>query len=365
VIKRLVCSRGYHRGAVLLLSLLLLACTSGGRSGGAASTTGAAAGSQGAGSAGTVPAAPNAREPLKIAITFISAETLPVWAAQELGLFEKYGLQAEVVSILTGAQAPPAMAAGDVHLALMTGLAVVEYDLVGGDLVVVAGYSNEMRYFLHARPEIRRIEDLRGQRIGITRRGAGIDMATRIFLERAGLSYERDATIIQLGTARDQINGLVAGAVDAAVVAVPTNFQAERLGFPKVADTKQYHVPFPTNVLAVRRDFLASRSEAVRRYLQAHIEAVEILRRDKALAKRLLAQGTSTDDDEILERSYQLFVEDLQDVPYPAEAALQGVLDLVALERPEARAADPRAFYDDRLVRELDQSGFIRGLRGS
>ncbi|MBX5489744.1 MAG: ABC transporter substrate-binding protein [Chloroflexi bacterium] len=350
--------------AVLLLPWLLLACTgSGGGSSPPVSTPPPSGASGAAGATAAMPVA--AREPLKVAITFISAETLPVWAAQELGLFDKYGLQAEVVSILTGAQAPPAMAAGDVHLALMTGLAVVEYDLVGGDLVIVAGYSNEMRYFLHARPEIQRIEDLRGQRIGITRRGAGIDMATRIFLERAGLSYERDATIIQLGTARDQVNALVAGAVDAAVVAVPTNFQAERLGFPRVADTKQYHVPFPTNVLAVRREFLSSRPEAVRRYLQAHIEAVEILRRDKALAKRLLAQGTSTDDDEILERSYQLFLEDLQDVPYPSEAALQGVLDLVARERPEAHAADPRAFYDDRLVRELDQSGFIRGLRGS
>ena len=348
---------------VLLLPWLLLACMG---SGGGSSVPMSASASSGAAGAtsGTAVAPATAREPLKVAITCISAETLPVWAAQELGLFDKYGLQAEVVSILTGAQAPPAMASGEVHLALMTGLAVVEYNLAGGDLVIVAGYSNEMRYFLHARPEIRRIEDLRGQRIGITRRGAGIDMATRIFLERAGLSYERDATIIQLGTARDQVNGLVAGAVEAAVVAVPTNFLAERLGFPRGADTKEYHVPFPTNVLAVRRELLASRSEAVRRYLQAHIAAVEILRRDKALAKRLLAQGTSTDDDEILERSYQLFVDDLQDVPYPSEAALRGVLDLVARERPDARTADPRAFYDDRLVRELDQSGFIRGLRG-
>ena len=246
----------------------------------------------------------------------------------------------------------------------MTGLAVVEYNLSGGDLVIVSGYSDQMRYFLHARPEIRRAEDLRDRRIGITRRGAGIDMAARIFLERHGMTYGRDATVIQLGTAQDELNGLVAGSVDAAVVALPTNLQAERLGFPLVEDTKRLNVPFPPNVIAVRRSFLESQPEVVRRYLQAHIEAMETVRRDKALAKRLLAKGTGNDDEELLERSYQIFVEDLQEVPLPSATAIQGVLELVAAERPEARTTQPTDYYDDRLVRQLNEQGFIRRIRG-
>jgi ABC-type nitrate/sulfonate/bicarbonate transport system substrate-binding protein len=306
------------------------------------------------------PPAPKQR--IRVAHAFISAETLPIWVALETGLYGKYGLEVEAVPLQTSAQVAPAMASGEVQIALTTGSGVVEFDLSGGDHVIVAGYSNQMRYFLHARPDIARVEDLRGKRIGITRRGGAIDVAARIFLERHGLVYGRDAAIVELGTAQNQLNGLAAGVVDAAIVALPTNLLAERQGFPLIEDTKQHNVAFPTNVIAVRRPYLESQTDVVRRYLQAHIEAVEVIRSDKALAKRLLGRGTNTDDEDLLERSYQIYIQDLQDIPYPSAEAIQGALDAIALERPEARAAQPADFYDDRLVRELDQSGFIRGL---
>ena len=75
---------------------------------------------------------------------------------------------------------------------------------------------------------------------------------------------------------------------------------------------------FPTNVVTVRRPYLASNPDVVRDYLKAHVEAVELIRRDKALAKRLLANGTNTTDEDLLERSYQIYVSDLQAVPYPS-----------------------------------------------
>ena len=82
--------------------------------------------------------------------------------------------------------------------------------------------------------------------------------------------------------------------------------------------------------------------------------------RDKELAKRLLAKGTNTTDEDLLERSYQIYISDLQAVPYPSPAAIQGALDAAAEEKPEAKQARPEAFFDDSIVRELDQSGFIR-----
>jgi hypothetical protein len=58
-------------------------------------------------------------------------------------------------------------------------------------------------------------------------------------------------------------------------------------------------------------------------------------------------------------------VQDLQDIPYPSPEAIQGALDAIALEKPEAKSHQPSEFYDDSLVRELDQSGFIKSVRGS
>jgi len=356
----------------LVAALALAACAGGGSTatGGSAPSSGGAPSASSGAAAPTSqaqpaqPAAGGAPRKIKVAHAFISAETLPIWVAQDQGLFEKYGLQVEALPLQTSAQVAPAMASGDVQVALTTGSGVIEFDLSGGDHVIVAGYSNQMRYFLHARPGIERITDLRGKRIGITRRGGAIDVAAHIFLERNGMAYGRDAAIVELGTAQNQVNGLVAGAVDAAIVALPTNLLAEREGFPQIADTKQYNVAFPTNVVAVRRPYLDANRDVVLSYLKAHVEAVEMVRHDKELAKRLLGKGTNTTDEDLLERSYQVYVSDLQDVPYPSPAAIQGALDAAAEEKPEAKQAKPESFYDDSLVRELDQSGFIRAIGG-
>src|SRR5579884_202333 len=350
---------------LLLATLLLAACAGPGTPSSAPPTAPAPAPEAARSPSAPAPAAeavPAGRQRIRVAHAFISAETLPIWVALETGLYEKYGLEVEAVPLQTSAQVAPAMASGEVQIALTTGSGVVEFDLSGGDHVIVAGYSNQMRYFLHARPDITRVEDLRGKRIGITRRGGAIDVAAHIFLERHGLVYGRDAAIVELGTAQNQLNGLAAGVVDAAIVALPTNLLAERQGFPLIEDTKQHNVAFPTNVIAVRRPYLESQTDVVRHYLQAHIEAVELIRSDKVLAKRLLGRGTNTYDEDLLERSYQIYIQDLQDIPYPSAEAIQGALDAIALERPDARQARPADFYDDRLVRELDQSGFIRGL---
>src|SRR5215207_4924116 len=115
-----------------------------------------------------------------------------------------------------------------------------------------------------------------------------------------------------------------ADSVDAAVVALPTNLIAEREGFPFIEDTKQHNIAFLTNAVAVRRPYLAANADVVKRYLQAHIEAVEIARRDKELAKRVLGRQTSTDDEDLLERTYQVWISDLVAVPYPSPEAIQG-----------------------------------------
>jgi NitT/TauT family transport system substrate-binding protein len=384
-------SLAYPRTLVLLLALTIaasfaLGCASGsstptgtapaGGTGVASKPTassaapapgGAAAGGASAtapsGAAASAPAAPLRK--IRVAHAFISAETLPIWLGLDQKLFERYGLDVEAVPLQTSAQVAPAMTSGDVHLALTTGSGEIEFALSGGDHVIVAGYSNWMRYFLHARPEIRRVEDLRDKRIGITRRGGAIDVAAHIFLEKHGMTYGRDAAIAELGTAQNQVSGIVAGAVDAVIVALPTNLLVEREGFPLLEDTKQHNVAFPTNVISVRRPYLAANPDVVRDYLKGHVHAVEVIRKDKELAKRLLAKGTASEDAELLERSYQVYISDLQDVPYPSPEAIQGALDAAAAEKPQARSARPADFFDDRLVRELDESGFIRTVRGS
>jgi NitT/TauT family transport system substrate-binding protein len=297
---------------------------------------------------------------LRMAYGFATAEALPMWVALDEGLYTKYGLDVDTVLMQSSAQIAPAMAAGDVDVALTAGAGVVEIGLAGGDQVMIASQTNLMRFFLHARPEIRQVEDLRGQRVAITRLGSGIHLATTIVLERAGFEANRDVTLIQTGASDAPLTALIGGAADAGMMADPTNFFAARQGFPQLVSLTDYRIPFSQGALAVSRSTLDSRYDLVRDFVRGHVEAIGLGKRDPVLAKRLLAKYTQNDDPDLLERSYRVWVEALEELAYPSVAAAQTVLDQRAQENPAARTANPHDFVDDRILRELEASGFLR-----
>jgi hypothetical protein len=73
-----------------------------------------------------------------------------------------------------------------------------------------------------------------------------------------------------------------------------------------------------------------------------------------------MAKYFRTDDRELLDETYELVIRDLNMPPYPAgiAALIQGLEN----QFPKAKGAKPEEFTDSHLVRELDQSGFIKSL---
>ncbi len=356
--------RGRSLGMVVC-ALVLLGC-----SGARAPTSSGPPSAAAPPAAAPAPSAPEASaappEPRKVRLAygFTTAAVVPMWLALEHGIYQKYGLDVDTTLMQSSAQIAPAMAAGEVDIALTAGAGVVDMALAGSDQVLIVSMQNMMRFFLHARPDIRRVEDLRDKRVAITRLGSGIHLATQTVLERAGLEPGRDVALIQAGTTSAALSALASGQLDAAMLAVPDNLLAERNGFPLLVDLKDYRLPYSQGSLAVTRTTLAERYDLVRDFVKAHLEAVGITKRDAALATSLLGKYTKTEDQEILQRSYYLWLEEQDDLPYPSLDAVQTVLNQRAAELPAARTANPRDFIDDRILRELEASGFLRQALG-
>lgn len=326
----------------------------------------AAPGAAGASAAAAgAPATSPAPRPVRMAYGFISTTVIPMWIALDQGIFTKYGLDVNTTLLQTSAQIAPAMAAGEVDVALTAGAGVVDIDLAGGDQVLIASLQNEMRFFVHGQPDVRRIEDLRGRQIGITRRGSGINLAAELVLARAGLEPGRDVALQELGTVQNAFAALSSGQVAAVVLRAPTTFLAERGGYPVLVDVKDLHVPYSQGALAVTRTTLAERYELVRDFMKAFVEALGLARRDPVLAKRLLAENTQTTDQEIIDRSYAMWIEDIDWTLEPATAPVQTVLDQRAPELPAARSAKPEDFVDTRIINELRASGFLAQALGT
>ncbi|HZS00866.1 MAG TPA: ABC transporter substrate-binding protein [Chloroflexota bacterium] len=355
--------------ATIALITLLAACGGGGGSapapkasapGSAAPTAQSAPPAPTAAGGAAQPSQPPALRKVRMALAFIGTEVLPVYVAQDQGLYRKYGLDVETTVMQSSAQVAPAMAAGDIDIALTAGAGVVDLDLAGGDQVIILNHSQYMHFMLQARPDIRRVEDLRDKRVAITRLGSGIHLATTVTLAKAGLEAGRDVLLVQAGGVDQVLGALVGGSVEAGMLALPFNFLAERQGFPQLVDVRDYQIPYMQGSLAVTKATLDAQYDLIRDVVRAHLEGLAKARSDLALSKRLVGQASQTDDDDLLERSVRIWISDLAPTPYPPLDAVQTVLDQRAPEIAAARTANPGDFVDNRILRDLEASGFLK-----
>src|SRR5262245_52311814 len=124
----------------------------------------------------------------------------PVWAAKDLGLFEKYGLSAELVLIPGSARGMAALISGSVQFVQGSATAPLSAYLRGGDVVVVAAALNKFPFSVIARKEIRQPSDLIGKKIGIVKFGGSNDLAVTLSFKEWNIPRNA-ATILASGGA--------------------------------------------------------------------------------------------------------------------------------------------------------------------
>jgi ABC-type nitrate/sulfonate/bicarbonate transport system substrate-binding protein len=122
-------------------------------------------------------ATPSARaqtplEKLRVAYTVIAPTQATIWTAQELGLYAKHGLDVDLVLLVGAPLAVAALVGGETPIAHAGASAVITSNLAGSGAVLVAGGANRFPYVLFVTDQIKRIEDLKGKKFGVSRIGS-------------------------------------------------------------------------------------------------------------------------------------------------------------------------------------------------
>ena len=304
-----------------------------------------------------------ARETARLVVTSISVSATPHYIARGLGFWAEEGIDTELVLVPGAAQPAQALVAGEVQFIAGAGASTVPSSLEGAGLVVLAVTVNTFPNVIMA-PVLQRMEDLKGGRLAITRRGAASDFAARHTLPRFGLQPDADVVILGLGDGPATLAGLESGAADAGVL---TDFQiatARRHGYHELVNVGQLGVEYSQTGQVTSRQIVAERPDYVRRFLRGWARGLAyfVTNRDGTLP--IAARYLNTDDTELLDAAYREFLPYVQRVPYPRPGGIQTVLDTLAPTNPRAATARPEEFYDDHFIRELDESGFFRALYG-
>ena len=214
-----------------------------------------------------------------------------------------------------------------------------------------------------ARPEIEKAEQLKGKSVGITRFGTSIDVGARLALKHFGLVPEKDVAIVQVGGMESMVTALQANRVQAGILSYPAITQALKLGHRTLLDVASLGIPYAFTGMTTRGRLIKDEPDLVRRYMMAQTEAIARAKRDKNLALKVMGKYLRTTNPNALAESYDIDVQKyMLRVPLTTVEAMKSVLDDLGGRIAKAKDADPKKFFDDTFVRQMQSSGFIDAL---
>jgi NitT/TauT family transport system substrate-binding protein len=320
--------------------------------------------------AGVAPSAPAAaptappRERVTILYPNQGGNQTATWLAKEAGLYDKHGLDADVEFIEGSPTVMQAVTAGNAQLAVVGTTASISAAFRGLDAVLIATAQPGLLYKLWS-SSVRQVSDLRGKRIATGRINTDPDFALRLLLDRLGLGYNQDVTVVHVDAGGEgaRIAAAQGGSADAVMLTTGNSGLMTRLGFVPLVDMVSERIPYEAATVVTTRSFATTKPHAIRAFERAFTEAIALAKRDRAAVMDLYQKYARLDDAEIAGEWYDEYVQRVfPRLPYVSEAGVQTVLDLLAQAEPQAAEVKPEQYIDNSYLKELEDSGFIRQL---
>lgn len=221
------------------------------------------------------------------------------------------------------------------------------------DPVILGSTHTTSRWRIVSRPDIESPADLKGRRIGYSGVGAVTHYMAISFAEQMGWDPNLDWSM--LGDALG-VEALRAGHVDAIIAPELHTTMALDAGFRILVDLGDYKLPVAGSSFLFDRGWLAENRESANRLMKSYVEAIALLKNDKAAAFRALRKWYRITDPELLEHFYRE-AEKLPSKPYPPYDGLKKMMAIY--DSHEMRKYTVQHFYDDSFIKALDESGYI------
>ena len=302
----------------------------------------------------------------RVHIGFVSftSTNAPLWVAADRGFFAQEGLDIELIFIGSAPTMVASMVAREVPLALTAGTAVVSAIAAGAPLKILATFSNRLSSDLIARPGITRPEDLRGKRVGVQSMGGGIWMQALLALERLGLEPVRDRLHIQVIGPQPQLaKALETGAIDVTVLPTAFSQPLKARGYPVLLNFLNANIPLTLSGLIAMKETVEQSPQLVEKVLRGLLRALAFVHHPsnreavtQTLARRLRVEQRDA------EEAYRVALETLERKPYASAEGLLNIRRMLGRTNPKVSTIQVEDVMDTRILRKLDESGFIDAL---
>jgi ABC-type nitrate/sulfonate/bicarbonate transport system substrate-binding protein len=303
---------------------------------------------------------------VRAAYTSIGIQFDPVYIMKELDLPRKYGLDVDMLFVPVSSRAIQAALAGEIQFITSGGVANINANVTGADFVGLTATLSTFVFKVIASPELKKPEQLKGKKVGISRLGGASDFSIRYALGRWGLVPDKDVAIIQVGGEQEEVLALQNKAVDAVILSEPFATLATRAGATVLSDLSQLGVRYTMHGFGARKSYIQANRDITIRFMKAYLEGIYVFKTNKDLALNVLKKYTRLDDMSLVQTSYDEMSQRLiRRIPHPDREGIQTIIDQLAKTRPQMKNLNPSDFIDPSILKEIEDSGFVKKLYGN
>jgi NitT/TauT family transport system substrate-binding protein len=294
---------------------------------------------------------------IRVGYPSISSRQAQLWVAKDEGLFSKYGLDVELIFLRGGQVAIQALTGGDPPIVTIGNVIIA--NLQGHDIVLVGSVENSYDQSVFARPgTASRVEQLKGKRFGISGFGSATHNAALILFKKFNLEPNKDVAFVPTGTGPDRLAAMGAGRIDATFFNPSEVPQALKAGLVEIIQMADIGVEVQGSGLATSRSYIKAHREIVKSALKAYVEGIYYIFASKQPTLKSLSKYMRTNDQEVLDYSYQHYLKRTPKKPYPTMKGIQNLIDMSIPQLPQAKSAKPEQFVDLNFLQELEKEGF-------
>jgi NitT/TauT family transport system substrate-binding protein len=288
----------------------------------------------------------------------ISTDDTASYVAVDEGIFIRHGLDVNAQLIAGGSTTTAALLAGQTQISQNGGSETLSAVANGADLVVVATLAGVYPYLFEVTADIKTMQDVVGKKLGVSNVGGSADIALRVALRANGIDPDKDVTIVATGSAQNRTAALIAGAIQGGMAGPPDSLSIEAIGLHPILDLASQHLPSANTVVAVQRSYAAANHDIVQRYVDALIEAIIQLKKDRSGTIAILEKYYQSNDDHAMGIAYDFYANEVAQVlPYPKPEQFKDAIDALSVNNPKIRDVDLGTLLDTSFVQNAADRG--------
>ena len=305
---------------------------------------------------------------LRLAVSTATPHNTPLWVAKDKKIFDKYGLDVQLIFVMGGALVTQMLAAGEIQIAANAPAALLGLVAGGEKIAMFIGISNTSPFTLISQPSIKAAADLKGKRLGTARFGGSSHVSALIALDHLRLDLKRDnIVLLQTGLDPERMAALEQKGLDAAMLQRLATKTMLAKGYTQLLNLNQAKIPYQNTVLASRRDYMASNAKSFESFTRAVLEGYAFVfnKENKQAVKEVIAKNLRLPNADAAEDFYLEAQEELDRKPYPTLEGTRTVIKFVAEQNPKVASVKAEDIIDLSWLKRLDDEGFFKKAYGT